>query len=333
MITTAIQVIQVARFGPPEVLVPAAAPVPVPAAGQVAIIVAAADVLFLDTVIRSGRAAQWFPVRPPYVPGNGVAGTVTALGDGTDPAWAGRRVISRTGPGGGGGGYAEQVAVPAAGLVPVPDEVSLTDAAAVLHDGAAALGLLAGAAIKPGEWVLVLAAAGGMGTLLIQLARDRGARVIGAARGPAKLAAVAALGADAAVDYGQPDWVRQVTEATGGTGPDVVLDGAGGSLGQAAFAITAAGGRFSAHGAAAGGFAAIDRQDAARRGITVRDISQLQYGPADYAALAAEALAALAAGRIRPVFGQSAPLPDAVAAHAALEARAVTGRTVLLPGA
>jgi NADPH2:quinone reductase len=172
-----------------------------------------------------------------------------------------------------------------------------------------------------------------MGTLLIQLARDRGARVIGAARGPAKLAAVAGLGADAVVDYGQPDWARQVTEATSGTGPDVVFDGAGGSLGQAAFAITAAGGRFSAHGAAAGGFATIDRQDAERRGITVRDISQVQSGSAEHAALAAEALAELAAGRIRPVIGQSVPLPDAAAAHAAMEDRAVTGKALLLPGA
>lgn len=177
-----IQVIRVDRFGPPEVLVPAAVPAPAPARDGVIITVAAADVLFLDTAIRSGRAAQWFPVRPPYVPGGGVAGVVTATGAGADPAWAGRRVIARTGAGGGGGGYVEQAAVPAAALIPVPDQVSLADAAAVLH-----------------------------------------------------------------------------------------------------------------------------------------------------AALAAEALAGLAAGRIRPVIGQSVPLPGAAAAHAAIQARAVTGKTLLLP--
>lgn len=330
---TAVQVIQVSRFGPPEVLVPAAVPAPVPAADAVVITVAAADVLLLDAMLRAGRGTQWFPIRPPYVPGGGVAGTVTAVGDLADPAWSGRRVISRTGAGGGAGGYAEQVTVPVTGLVPVPDEVGLADAAAVLHDGATALGLLAGAGVRPGEWVLILAAAGGMGTLLVQLARDLGARVIGAARGPAKLAAVAALGAAAVVDYGQPDWTRQVTEATGGTGPDVVLDGAGGTLGQAALAITAPGGRFSAHGAAAGDFAAIDRRAAARRGISVHGIEQVQFGPAEHAALAADAVARLATGRIRPVIGQAVPLPAAAAAHAAIEARAVTGKTLLLAGA
>ena len=212
-------VVQVTRFGGPEVLATIAVPDPEPGPGEVTIAVCAADVLFLDAVIRSGRAAAWFPVTPPYVPGNGVAGHVRALGEGVDAAWAGRPVITRTGAAGGSGGYAGQVAVPASHLVPVPDGAGLAEAAAVLHDGATALGLAASTGIRPGEQVLILGAAGGLGILVGELARARGARVIAAARGKAKLDLLGELGASAVVDYGEPDWPEQVLRATGGPGP------------------------------------------------------------------------------------------------------------------
>jgi NADPH:quinone reductase len=307
------QRIEVTRFGGPEVLTPVSGPEPVAEPGQAVIAVHAADVLFLDTLIRSGRAARWFPVRPPYVPGTGVAGTVD-----------GRRVIAQTGQ---AGGYAEHVAVPAGRLIAVPDGVDLRDAAAVLHDGATALGLAAATGFRSGEWVLVLGAAGGMGLLLVQLARAAGARVAGAARG--KRDRILAAGAEVVADYSDPAWTEEILKATGGTGPDLVLDGAGGALGGAAFAITADGGRFSAHGAASGGFAPVDREEARRRGITVLGIEQVQFGPGEHERFAERALREVAAGRMTPVIGQTFPLARAADAHTALENRSAIGKTLL----
>ena len=331
-------VVQVTRFGGPEVLVTISVADPVPGPGEVIIAVSAADVLFLDAVIRSGRAAAWFPVTPPYLPGNGVAGRVSAVGEGVDRGWAGRAVVARTGAGGGSGGYAEQIAVPAGQLVPVPGGAGLAEAAAVLHDGTTALGLVASTGIRPGEQVLILGAAGGPGILLGQLARARGARVIAAARGQAKLDLLDlldlldGLGAGAVVDYGEPHWPETVVRATGGAGPDVVFDGVGGELGAAAFRVTASGGRFSAHGAASGGFAPIAADEAARRGISVRGIEQVQFGAGEHQRLAGQALAELAADRIRPLIGQTFPLHQAAAAHTALESRSALGKTLLTVG-
>jgi NADPH2:quinone reductase len=242
------QVVQVTRFGPPEVLATLSIPDPVAGPGEVVIAVSAVDVLLLDAVIRSGLAAAWFPITPPYIPGNGVAGRVSAVGEGVDPGWAGQAVIARTGGSGGSGGYAEQARVQAGQLVAVPDGVSLPEAAAVLHDGATALGLAGSTGIRPGEQVLILGAAGGLGILIGQLARAAGARVIAAARGKAKLDLLAELGAGPVVDYSEADWPGQVARLTGGAGPDVVFDGVGGELGAAAFEMIAGGGRFSAHG-------------------------------------------------------------------------------------
>ncbi len=181
-------VMEAERFGGPQVLTARQVPDPVAGPGRVVVRTSAADVLFVDTFIRAGRAVDFFPIRPPYVPGNGVAGQVISLGDGVDPGWAGRPVVAHTGGSGGSGGYAEQVAVAAGELIPVPDELGLPAAAALLHDGSTAMGLLLETGVKPGEQVLVTAAAGGMGVLLVQLARAAGGRVIGAARGRRKLA-------------------------------------------------------------------------------------------------------------------------------------------------
>jgi NADPH2:quinone reductase len=327
--------IEAGEFGGPEVLAPVSLPVPVPGPGETVIAVSAADVLFLDAMIRSGLARDAFPQRPPYVPGNGVAGRVAAVGDGVDPAWAGRPVVARTGLHGGSGGYSERVLVPVSRLVAVPEEVDLRVAAALLHDGATALGLLVATLVKPGETVLVVGAAGGMALLIAQLARAAGARVIGAARllgaprRTEKLDAIRSAGAEAVVDYGSPDWTGRVVEASGGAGPDVVFDGVGGSLGKAAFGIVAAGGRFSAHGAPGGGFAPVSAREAAERGVTVQGIEQVQYPPGRHEELVRDALGEAAAGRLRPVIGQVFPLERAADAHAALAARSVIGKTLL----
>ncbi|WP_158892048.1 zinc-binding dehydrogenase [Amycolatopsis anabasis] len=321
------RVVEVTRFGGPEVLVTNQVPEPEAGPGQVVVRVAAADVLFVETQIRAGGFGEYFDVRPPYVPGGGVAGRVDAVGDGVDPGWLGKTVLTSTG---GGGGYAERVVVGADGLVEVPAGVGAREAAALLHDGPTALELFEGNRVRAGEQVLIVGATGGAGILLVQLAHAAGARVVAAARGERKLALATELGADVVVDYSVPGWTDRVLEATGGTGPDLVLDGVGGEFGRAAFEVTPRGGRFSAHGAPTGGFAAIDPAEAAERGIGLRGIADLRFPPERARELAARALAEVAAGRIRPVIGQTFPLDRAADAHAAIEARQVIGKTLLL---
>jgi len=326
------RVIEATEFGGPEVLVPVDSADPVAGPGQVVVDVAVADTLFVDTQIRRGWGREHFTVHPPYVPGNGVAGVVSSVGDGVDPDWIGRRVVAHTGERGGHGGYVERAVVPADAIVAVPDGLDLRDATAVLHDGPTALGLVDTARIRPREWVLVLAAGGGLGILLVQLVHAAGGRVIAAARGERKLDLVRRLGAAIVVDYSEPDWPKRVVDATGGTGPDVVFDGAGGELGRAAFDITARGGRFSAHGAPSGGFTAIEPHEAARRRVIVHGIEQVQFAPADLRQMTERAMSEAAAGRIAPVIGRTFPLEKAADAHAAIENRLVIGKTLLLTG-
>jgi NADPH:quinone reductase len=322
------RVIRATRFGDPEVLVAGEAPDPAAGPGQVVVGVSVADVLFVETQIRRGLHGEYFQVTPPYVPGAGVAGHVRAIGDGVDPGWAGRRVVTRTA--GSQGGYAERLVAPSERLITVPDVLDLSTAAALLHDGVTALGLADAAGIRRGERVLVTAAGGGLGILLVQLAHAAGAQVIAAARGGRKPDLLRELGAGTVVDYSAAGWAARVREATGGSGPDVVFDGAGGRIGRAAFEVTAYGGRFSAHGAPGGGFAAIDPREARHRGITLRGIQDLRFAPADAGRLAGRALAEAAAGRLRPVIGQTFPLERAADAHAAIESRGVIGKTLLV---
>jgi NADPH:quinone reductase len=325
------RVVQVERFGGAEVLVAVDAPDPVAGPGQAVVGVSAADVGFVETQIRAGGFGEHFTVTPPYVPGHGVAGRVISVGEGVDPRWSGRRVAGYTGDQGGRGGYAERALVHADELVPVPDGLGLREAAALLHDGVTALHVIEVTGVRSGEWVLVTAAAGGMGLLLVQLAHAAGASVIAAARGERKLDLVRRQGAAVAVDYSEPGWTSRVREATGGAGVDVVFDGAGGDIGRAAFEVTADGGRFSAHGAPSGGFAVPDPVERRSRDVTVRGIEHLQLTPDEMRQVFARALSEGVAGRMRPVIGQTFPLERAADAHAAMEAREVVGRTLLLP--
>jgi NADPH:quinone reductase len=322
--------IEVQQFGPPAVLQGAELADPVPGAGQVLVAAVACDVLFVDTMIRSGRGLGRFPVEPPYVPGNGVGGTVVAVGESVGSEWVGRRVVAHTGAA--FGGYAELVATGLEEVSAIPDGVDLLDATAVLHDGTTALRVLEISDPRPGDWVLVLGAAGGMGILLVQLLAASGAKVIGAARGTAKLAAVTRAGALAAIDYERPDWATAVLAATGGARPAVVLDGVGGALGAAAFELVADGGRFSAHGAPSGSITAIDSAAAGRRGVRSNTIADLQYGAGDRARLTGNVLKQLAAGQVSPLIGQTYPLAEAVKAHAGLEERRALAKTLLSVG-
>ena len=313
------RIVEVGEFGGPEVLTVVEAPDPEPGPGEAVVEVTAAEVLWVEIMIRGGHGGDHFPVRPPYRPGPGVAGIVAEVGEGVDRSWLGHRVVTPTGP---NGGYVERALEPAAGLIPVPDGVTLPEAAALLHDGVTALGVLEIVAVKPGERVLITAAAGGMGALLVQLAHAAGAHVTAAARGTRKLDRLGPLGADVVVDYSEPDWTDAVGEV------DVVLDGAGGAYGRAALRLLVPGGRFSGHGTPAGSFAG--RGDPAAAGVSVTGIESVQFDPEQFRRHALGILAEAAAGRVRPLIGQTFPLERAVDAHTALENRTAIGKTVLL---
>ncbi|MEV7177150.1 zinc-binding dehydrogenase [Kitasatospora sp. NPDC093679] len=310
------------EFGGPEVLVAGEAPDPVPGPGQVVVDVAYANTTFVETQFRaSGRGP--FAAVPPLVPGNGVGGTVAEVGAGVDGALLGRRVVTSTG---GSGGYAERALAAAADLVAVPDGLALDAAVALLADGRTALLQLRAVRVAAGDRVLVLAAAGGVGGLLVQLAAAAGATVVGAAGGPRKAAVAAGLGAKLAVDYREAGWPELVRSGTGGL--DVVLDGVGGDLARAAFELLAPGGRMVSYGLAGGSWAAIPPEAAEDRGVEL--VAPARPDPVLLRAATAEALAEGAAGRLRPLIGQRFPLERAADAHAAIEMRATTGKTLLV---
>ncbi|MFI6322092.1 zinc-binding dehydrogenase [Nonomuraea sp. NPDC050556] len=285
---------QVTRFGGPEVMRLTEAPDPVAGPGQVLVDVEVADVLFLDAQLRTGWGAEWFGQAPPYVPGTGVVGRVR--GDG-------RRVAAMV-----TGGYASQAVADT--VVDIPDGVSMTEAAALVQTGPAALSLFEAARIKPGDQVLVTAAAGGLGSLLVQLAVQAGAEVT----------AAASKGHDVLRGLGG----RAVSYEDVDGSFDVVFDGVGGEIGTAAFARTAGGGRFFGYGVPSGSFATTDP---ARSDVEVIGIEQVQFAPGEWAELLKKTF-----GRVKPVVGATFPLELAAEAHRAIEARATLGRTLLVVG-
>jgi len=280
----------------------------------------AASITFVETQIRAGRPphAHMAPALPAIL-GNGVGGVIAATGDGVDAALRGRRVVTTTG---GTGGYAERVAVDARLPIAVPDELALSAATALLADGRTALSLLGAAAPRAGETVLVEAAAGGVGGLLVQLSRNAGARVIAAAGGERKRAHAAALGADLTVDYTRPGWATDL----GAGGLDVVFDGVGGTIAADAFGLLRRGGRFVAFGMASGAFVGAQDADAARVTL-VRGVPLTAERSRE---LSAAALAQAAAGRLVASVGQTFALERAADAHAAIESRRTIGKTLLL---
>ena len=306
------------EFGPPEVLEPAEVAEVRAGPDEVVIDVEFANVTFVETQVRAGRPPH--PSMLPALPailGNGVGGTV---GD-AEPV-AGRRVVASLN---GTGGYAERAVSPVSALIGVPDELAMRDAVALLADGRTALALAGHADLGAGETVLVEAAGGGVGTLLVQIARRAGARVVALASQPRKLALARDLGADVTVDYSQDGWERQVRDLAGEV--DVVFDGVGGDIGLAAFGLLRAGGRFCPFGMASGSFAPVTPDLAQASQVTVR--RGAGASPEELAELARTALAEAAAGRLRPVVGQEFELADAARAHAAIETRQTVGKTLL----
>ncbi|MFG3641101.1 zinc-binding dehydrogenase [Micromonospora sp. NPDC047762] len=319
--------IQVSEYGGPEVLNLVDLPDPQAEEGEVIVRAAAVDTIYLETQIRGGWG-EMFGVTPPYVPGGAAAGTVVSTGPGVSASWLGRQVVAGAGT---RGSYAELVRASVDRLVPVPDGLSLREAAALAHDGVTAMGIIDGVGVKPGDRVLILGAAGGMGTLLVQLAHRLGAQVVGAARGADKLTLVRRLGADAVVDYAGDGWTDAVREALGGLSVDVLLDGVGGKLGSDAFHLVADGGRVSAHGAASGEFATMDLSSSQARGIDLYGIADVQFKAPEMVRLAGRALTEAVEGRIRPVIAREYPLSAAAEAHRAMEARSIPGKALLIP--
>ncbi|WP_411102252.1 zinc-binding dehydrogenase [Streptomyces sp. cmx-4-9] len=322
-------------FGPADHLVPETVPAPVPAPGQVRIAVAAAGVHLLDTSLREGVQGP-APALPelPTVPGREVAGTVDALGPGTDPAWLGRRVVVHLGfaP----GGYAEYAVADAARLHPVPEGLGPAEAVAMIGTGRTALGILQFAELGPGAVALVPAAAGGIGTLLVQYAKNAGAEVAALAGGPAKAALAAANGADLALDYTAPGWAEAVRARHPG-GATVLFDSVGGATARTALELLAPGALHLVFGWSQGPLALTGAEQAAltARGITTRHVlgpAMLQRvgTPDPLRTLETRALAEAAEGRLRPALTRF-PLTEAAAAHRALETRATTGKVVLEP--
>jgi len=313
------------RFGPPGELVPVEVPDPVPGSGQVIVAVVAVSITFVETQIRAGHPPH--PAMAPALPvilGNGVGGIISAVGADVEASLIGRRVVTTTG---GSGGYAELVAVQHADVIDVPETLGVQTATALLADGRTALALMEAAAVRPGETVLVEAAAGGVGSLLVQLARRAGATVIGAAGGSRKVVVATDLGADVAVDYAEKGWPERVLDLAGQV--DVVFDGVGGVVGQAAFGLLRDGGRCCTFGMASGEFTSIAGELAARRRITV--LHGAPVSAERMRELSRRALDDAAGGGLRPLIGQTYPLSAASDAHAAIEARATIGKTLLLP--
>ncbi len=311
------------QFGPPDVLALTELPGPRPADDESLIAVTFANVTFVETQIRAGRPPHPSMLPPlPAVLGNGVGGTVVAVGPDADPDLLGRTVVASLS---GSGGYAEQVVTAAARLIPVPDGVTMRHAVALLADGRTAMGLLARADVRDGDTVVIEAAAGGVGTLLVQLAHNAGARVVALAGGDRKMALAAELGADVTVDYRTGDWSSQVRDAVGSA--DVVFDGVGGDVGATAFGLLRPGGRFCPFGMASGGFAPVTADMARAAQVDVR--SGGPVSAAESVRLSRAALDEASVGRLRAVIGQEHPLSMASAAHAAIEARATIGKTLL----
>jgi NADPH:quinone reductase len=318
------------EFGPPENLCYEEVPDPEPAPDQVRIAVEASGVHLIDTAIRNGQGPEYY-ARPdlPMVPGREVAGVVDAIGAGADDSWAGRRVVAHLGLA--SGGYAETAVAPADALHEIPGGLEAETAVAMVGTGRTAVAILDTAALRAEDVVLVTAAAGGLGSLFVQAARNTGAAVVGLAGGPEKTERVRRLRATIAVDYLTSDWPETVRGALGGREVSVVLDGVGGELGRQTLELLGPGGCMVVFGWSSGEPTELTTMDVFGRSLTVTSGLGPDIGnPERKRELEAAALAEAAAGRLVPLLSRF-PLADAAGAHTALESRATVGKTVLIP--
>ncbi|MFJ5777511.1 zinc-binding dehydrogenase [Streptomyces sp. NPDC093094] len=323
--------IRLHAFGPAENLSYEETGAPLPGPGQVRIRVTAAGVHLLDTALREGvRGPAPVPTELPTVPGREVAGVVESLGEGVAALWLGKRVVAHLGfaP----GGYAELAVTGVERIHEVPGNLDFAEAVAMIGTGRTTMGIVQFAEPGPDSVVVVPAAAGGIGTLLVQYARHAGATVIGLAGGPRKAALVRENGADLAVDYTDPAWPGKVRAYLGGRAATVVLDGVGGEVARESVALLGPGGRHIVFGWSSDGVK--DGGPYLVEGVSEQVLGPVMLGraggPDPVRTLELRALAEAAAGRLRPAV-QRFPLAEAAAAHRALENRATTGKVVLEP--
>ncbi|MGA5359964.1 zinc-binding dehydrogenase [Streptomyces purpurascens] len=324
--------IRLHAFGPAENLTHEQVEDPLPGPGQVRIAVRAAGVHLLDAALREGMRGgpAGEPAALPTVPGREVAGVVESLGEGVADLWLGKRVVAHLGfvP----GGYAELAVTEVERLHEIPRNLDFAEAVAMIGTGRTAMGILQFADLGPGSVAVVPAAAGGIGTLLVQYAKNTGATVIGLAGGPEKVARVQANGADLAVDYRDPAWPAKVRAHLGGRTATVVFDGVGGDVAREAVALLGPGGRHIVFGWSGQGI--LDGEPYLVDGVSEQVLGPAMLGkaggPDPLRTLELRALTEAAAGRLTPAV-QRFPLREAAAAHRALESRGTIGKVVLEP--
>lgn len=315
-------------FGPADNLTYEQVEDPVPGPGQVRVTVRAAGVHLLDTALREGlRGPAPAPAELPTIPGREIAGVVDALGPDTPADWLGKRVVAHLGfaP----GGYAELAVADAARLHEIPGRLDFAEAVAMIGTGRTTMGIVQFAEPGPGDVVAVPAAAGGIGTLLVQYARNWGATVIGLAGGPAKTALATRAGAGLAVDYTDPGWAERLEEYRGKL--TVVYDGVGGDVARTLVGLLAPGGRHVVFGWTSQGIGSRPYLvDGVSVGVLGPEMLRRAGGDDPMRTLELRSLAEAAAGRLTPAV-QRFPLSRAAEAHRALENRGTTGKVVLEP--
>lgn len=296
---------------------------PKPGPDEVLIKVAAAGVNFADTMMRSGNYLTRPPL--PFTPGYEAAGMIVETGAEAKKFAVGQRVLGTAET----GAYAEYAVAKEASLLPLPDELGDGEATALLVQGLTALGLLDDT--REGESILIHAAAGGVGTLLVQLAKLKGLTVFGTASNDHKLEIVAGLGADHAVNYSEPDWTNEILLATGGKGVDWIIEMVGGPIVAENLKVLAKHGTMWVYGAASGEDFGLSVLSLMRRNHTVRGYWLMNEPIGNRIRFTRELLGHVAAGRLK-ISVTEFPLEKVRDAHRAIEGRKTTGKVVLTMG-
>ncbi|MES2128765.1 MAG: NADPH:quinone oxidoreductase family protein [Pseudomonadota bacterium] len=317
-------------WGMPDTLVIEDLPDCVPGPGQVAIDVHAAGVNFPDVLIIQGK--YQFKPELPFTPGSELSGTVRAVGDGVSAYRVGDRVIAFTSQ----GAFAQQVVVPVAGLMPMPAGMDFDVAAAItLTYGTSHHAVVDRAALKAGETMLVLGAAGGVGLAAIEIGKALGARVIAAASSDEKLAVCKEHGADALINYTRDDLREAIKQATEGRGPDVIYDPVGGAYSEAAFRSIGWRGRYLVVGFANGDIPKLPLNLTLLKGAALVGVFWGEFAkrePKANLAAMRQLLGWLAEGTIRPHISGRYALAETAQALNDMAARKVTGKVVIEPG-
>jgi putative PIG3 family NAD(P)H quinone oxidoreductase len=322
------QAIVISEPGGPDVLRIAEVPDPVPGPGEVLVDVTAAGLNRADLLQRRGLYPPP-PGTPPY-PGLECSGRVAGLGPGAGGFSVGDEVCALLA----GGGYAQQVAVPAGQLLPLPGSVTLTESAALPEVACTVYAnVFQAAALAPGETLLVHGGASGIGTMAIQLAKAHGARVACTAGSAEKLERCRQLGADLAISYADEDFVDAVREFTGGSGADVILDIMGAAYLPRNVAALATGGRLVVIGTQGGRRGELDLGLLLHKRASVQASSLRARPAAEKAAIVAavreQVWPLIAAGKVVPVVDRVLPLAQAARAHQLLEDSAHIGKILL----